>query len=243
MLSQSWFSGRCGTVLGECSKFLAGHTRTVETVPTYVAWLFWPQLTPVQQQLLESCGRELGMRVEIDLASVAAALGDSAADDLYAHYLRCKQGGAGTVRMYRCLHHAAQRTAKKQRADLTDELAALDSLPGVADFVAEFTGPSPDGQRLAVLGSPFHAATRVDSRSGVARLAVDSRLDWVPLLGGPASPGERRRIVELSARYAAWRDRRVRRLSEVRVLAEEHWPAAPPGLAAHWRFAQQEVSV
>lgn len=174
----------------------------------------------------------LGARPEVDLAVVTVELGPAIAKAMADHYRLCAQGGwqpntHGNVVLHRALLVSAQSTTKARRSDLVDELDALFGVPGVSDLVEELTGPEPDDARLALLGGPFALDTRRNGATRVSRFSVESVFDWLPALGGPSSPGERRRTFELSTNYAAWRDRRVRRLELLRVTAEECWPAAP----------------
>jgi hypothetical protein len=177
----------------------------------------------------------LGNRVEVDLAVVTEVLGEQLAEDLYSGYRscaafngRCVPEGLETVRMQRVLTVANQRTSKQNRADLEDELEALERIGGVGVVVDELLGAEPDWEALAVSGSPFYLRVRHDGDFVVTTLAIDAAIDWVPVLGGPASTGEVRRWLEISSNYAAWRDRRVRRLVRLCVTAEERWPCLVP---------------
>lgn len=174
----------------------------------------------------------LGARPEVDLAVVSVELGSAIALAMADHYRLCAKGGwqpntRGNVVLHRPLLVSAQSTTKARRSDLVDELDALFGVPGVSQLVEELTGPEPDDVRLTLLGGPFALDTRRNGATRVSRFSVESVFDWLPALGGPSSPGERRRTFELSTNYAAWRDRRVRRLELLRVTAEECWPAAP----------------
>lgn len=211
----------------------------MQTIPSYVAGLFWSQLSARQREALMACGRRLGANVEVDLDAVAACLGPGAADDLFAHHLACLEplaGGDG-VRLRRTLRRAVQRTAKRDRADLDAELDALDKVPGVGPYVEELTAAAPSSEALDLLGEPLQAQRRSDGTRAVASLVVDAAIDWLPVLGGPAAVGELHRLLEVTAIHAPWRDRRVRRLAGLTVAAEELWPAAPAGCAAGWQLA------
>jgi hypothetical protein len=206
----------------------------VDTIPAYVVELYSPQLSSSLVSELESCGRLVGERAEVDLDAVADRVSVELAQSFYSHYLVCRSfderagSGAGAlVRIQRQLVAAVQRTSKQQRADLEDELAALEAVPGVGVVVEEFLGSRPDLEHLAVLGDPFYISLSTDGDMSVATLAVDAELDWALALGGAASAGEVRRWIQLGANYAAWRDRRVRRLTRVTITTEEVWPEAP----------------
>lgn len=202
------------------------------TVPIYIAELFKPQLAAAELTALSDCGRMVGNRVEVDLDLVAALIGPDIAEAFYRHYLACRDfdgrarsGVAATVYLQRTLLDAAQCTSKPNRSDLVAQVEALEVVPGVGDVISELTGANPDLDLLRVLGDPFHIRIFKKDEQLRTTFVVDSCLDWLPELGGPASSGEVRRGFDAVTNYAAWRDRRVRRLTRLTVVCEERWPA------------------
>lgn len=114
------------------------------------------------------------------------------------------------------------------RVDLHDPLAALTSLPGGAgDFFHELMGAAPDRKRLRSLSAPFNGAVKFEDESLQAEATLHfMRGDaWAEELGG-AWGSERMRTIVVNTRYAKWRDRRVRRLCRVRVIAHDVVPAS-----------------
>lgn len=130
------------------------------------------------------------------------------------------------VAVHRPLLSAVQTDSKAAgRRDLRPQLEALESVPGLLPLLDEALSAEPDAAKLAALAELM--AGTVEVTPGQVRVQVRLTADaatWSTDLGGPASAGEVARLVHLTTRQAAWRDRRVRRLSAVEVTAEEVWP-------------------
>lgn len=183
---------------------------------------------------LRRCGRQVGLRVELDLQLVAEHLGGQWADWFSTYDQACRtfwdtyaagQSPGRFVALRRTLIDVAQDTRKGHKNDLNDQYDALVALPGVGQFVDELLSSEPGTGPLRRLGAPFgvhldHPQDRVTR----ATLTVDSDVAWPAVLGGMPSPGEVRRLLHIGARYAKWRDRRVRRFTDLQVVAEEIWP-------------------
>lgn len=113
------------------------------------------------------------------------------------------------------------------RVDLHDALVALTALPGGAgDFFHELLSPTPDRYILRRLSAPFHGSFRFegDGMQSTATLHFEGGDSWPEALGGDWT-SERLRSVTVNCRYAKWRDRRVRRLGRVQVVAKDVAPA------------------
>lgn len=184
--------------------------------------------------------RALGARVEVDLTSLRAAseLEADLADALAVYWDRCSQlweslraqsPSGGYVMVRRCVRDAAQSTTKGSRADLVAELDALSASPALSEIAAELTGTEPDLASLQTMVSPLDGSVTADSGSGTTvTVNLAGAVTLPEALGGVRWPGEVRRTVTLTARHAAWRDRRARRLARVSVEVWEVWPDPLP---------------
>jgi hypothetical protein len=105
-----------------------------------------------------------------------------------------------------------QETGRTKR-DLGEQLAALERL-----------GPEITSSVHALLDGPAGEA----SDASLELTVLDRGLG--PELGGPATACEQRRVLVLGARYASWRDRRLRRLVSVEAYADELWPEPEPAV-------------
>jgi len=109
-------------------------------------------------------------------------------------------------------------TKSKNRGDLVGELAGLREMTDVSDIAEALLASSVNQELLASRGVEFIECA--DART-VLRVRIEGRRDWPVSLGGAASPNEIERYVTLSANHASWRDRMVRRLTRVDVVAVE----------------------
>lgn len=218
------------------------------TVPSFAAGV----LLSSEPELLEALtpyGRKVGEAVELDLVAVGERGGEAglALGSLLARYVwQCRSFWAGWshgqaagryVRVRRLLAEAVQRSTKSCKQDLALELDALMELAGVGDLIEELTGPEPDFESLSGRFSTFGSLTRDGTRTTVT-LALEGIDAWPQCLGGAPSAGELRRLLTVQVMHAAWRDRRNRRVTRVRVEADEVWPEPnplPEGLASDVR--------
>lgn len=179
---------------------------------------------------LAGCVVQLGLRPELDVAQVAARAGRDLAELLTEywhqtrrfHALRRRGQAAGLecVVVRRRLGSWRQETGRTKR-DLTAQLDALERL-----------GPGVTAQLAALLDGSHAEGTEAQLELVVLACTLD------PALGGMATPCEQRRVVTLTARYAGWRDRRVRRLAAVEAYADEVWPAPSEAVLARARVAR-----
>lgn len=191
------------------------------TVPLPVAaMLGCPQKV---REILGECGVQVGERTELDLGKVESRLGSDAAVALAKYWgsvrrfwARRHHGEiAGGVIVRRPLTTFTQDTGKARR-DLGDQYRALCDL-------SEETRT-----RVDLLLDPH------DPGDGV--LEMESRQQEYPAcLGGVGGLGELRRHFTVTARYAPWRDRRIRRLAGVDVAVDELWPVPDRDVCALWQ--------
>jgi hypothetical protein len=125
---------------------------------------------------------------------------------------------------------ARQREVAGTKHDLPAELAALALVPGVRDVVDALTDPSPDTELLEDLICPFDGSLTRDGSLTQVVLRAPASQPWPAELGGDGTSDERVRVLTISVRHAGWRDRRVRRLTGVKVQSlRTPAPAADTG--------------
>ena len=123
------------------------------------------------------------------------------------------------------LHERVQRDTQAGRVELQAEYEALMALPWIREVVEEFLGAEPCDDEVVRLGAGFDAQLRRGEKEGVLTLTIPTNsVLWPLALGGPPVPYELSRELELGAKWAKWRDRRVRRLHTVKVFGIEAWP-------------------
>jgi hypothetical protein len=212
---------------------------------------------PDLRAAISSCGKGIGHRIEVDIDAVDLAcpgLGTPLRDfaDASAHlwqhaassspYPADRADGAPggqhdpagadrlpyvLVRRTVCDHR--QATGKANRADLVAVYEELTDISVLADLVEELTAEAPDVSVLTDMLSVLTGTVAVSSPGELtATVSLDGRYAFPDLLGGVAWTAEVRRRFTFTTRQAAWRDRRVRRLSRVQVAIDELWadPAA-----------------
>lgn len=163
-----------------------------------------------------------GTHAEIAVTDLEEACGPEIARSAEQYWKRTTElweslTGEAVV-LQRTLLVARQTDGKEGRTDLAGELEAMMAVPALAavcDAMLE--------QEVVESGLTGCEVER-DGNTTVVRVYVSS-LEWPDELGGPPCPGETRRLFELTANHAKWRDRRVRRLQALRVEAEELWAA------------------
>lgn len=205
---------------------------------------------PDLREALRSHGVAMGARAEVDLAAV-----ERESPEL-AHALRTYQGqnkrtwariAAGNfedtehVVTRRTLVERAQVTGKVGRADLGDILEdLLLSDAGLSQVLEELLCAEPDEQLLTrTVRDAEGSITRSDAGTWVVTAPLRGRSAWPESLGGVQQPTEIDRRVTMTARHAAWRDRRTRRLARASIEIDELWanptaarallPAPAPG--------------
>lgn len=207
----------------------------MKTVPASVACVLLADQPEMLEQV-RACGREVGLRTEVDLDQVASTVGSHVAAaleklycdtlDLWADLVTGARGRAYIVTRSTIAEHT-QVTSKVGRSDLGavfDELADVNEL---RDVLLELTAPNVDEVALAGAvhlagGSTWSA----EDGAVTARVPLGSVVSEA--LGGVRRTCQVSRFVEVTARHAAWRDRRVRRLAKVVVVNEEMWASPDP---------------
>jgi hypothetical protein len=213
----------------------------MRTVPVAVAASLLAD-RPDLRALLSEHGRQVGRRVEVDLDAVAAAGHRPLAQALLLYGRECDElwraleastaGGRPFVTVRRDLLEHVQLTGKKDRADLGEVYEAFATVPTLADLVERLTGAEPDVAALTLMASSLGGQLSVPA-DGVLEVTLRLSGRWAlpDVLGGVSGPGEVSRELVLTARQAAWRDRRVRRLARVLVRSVELWPDPAPSQA------------
>lgn len=191
-------------------------------------------LGPRRAAALSGCLVQLGRSQELDLDAVAALSGDATAASLADGFQRCRQfwarGPQGDfVASRRHVFTDRQSTTKSSKRDLADAYLELSSTNGLGPLVEAVLEREVDEARIATLGAPYSA--RLTREEPTTRLVAHLR-PGIVLLGGPPSMAEVRRIVEVRANHADWRDRKVRRLEQVDIYVDEIWPGDLPALAS-----------
>lgn len=118
----------------------------------------------------------------------------------------------------RILRDDAQADSPK-KVDLVEQVQDLTGLPGGAgEFFHEFMSGSPDRKVLRRLGAPYNARVSFEKTGaqGTAVLYFRNGFVWPESIGGEWE-AETMRSIQVTCRYAAWRNRRARRLARVKV--------------------------
>lgn len=186
-------------------------------------------------------GIEMGRRIEVDLDVVASEVSPGLADILEAYGHQCDRlwddyvsGRAGIpyVVVRRMLTQHAQVTGKTGRRDLNAVYTVLESVPALAGALDVLTAPELDVDRARAVVAGANGELQVEVGVAHAAFTLEGRHALPEALGGVPYPNEFARIVTLSIRHAAWRDRRVRRLGSVRIDVDELWADPRPLQAA-----------
>lgn len=188
----------------------------------------------------------VGERPELDLDRLAASSADAAqiariignwwnaCRELWEAATRDRVAGMAWLRTRRVLIDAAQSTAKKDKRDLSEEFLALTDAGPLARLVIEATAADPDRALVQSMAKAIGGTAEFDvvpntatgtsaTTAATLTLPMAGTMWWPSALGGIAWPGEVGREAVVGLRYAAWRDRRVRRLATVRVTSTELW--------------------
>lgn len=114
------------------------------------------------------------------------------------------------------------------RSDLISSYEALRTVPIVGRIIEELLNHPQEETVLQTLAGdmPLQLLGEEDGAQTWRMIcAKESWPVWADILGGGYGPGETAREIEITVRYAKWRDRRVRRLVRVSTFAHEVWPA------------------
>ena len=216
----------------------------MRTVPGYIAILLstQPVIEASISKELESSGRLVGLRAELDLDKLAAATNEQIAGAVldyhrkcleFQEYLGARQAGyknenRPAIQIRRPLFTAVQIDRKEGRKDLKAEMDALLEVNVLGDFVSALLDSKTSEKRqpeLDRLGAALDVEIQeLPDNKTVATISIPSgQHPWSAELGGAATPGEVNRTFVITTSHATWRDRRVRRLLSVEVLVDELW--------------------
>lgn len=187
-----------------------------------------------EQALVSSCGVRVGRNIEVDLDAVAQTEPRLAAR-MVEYFEQCSlfwdryaagEEAGEAVMARRLLLCAVQSDRPGGRSDLAEEVELLAALPGVGGVIEEILSADPDLDRISRDSLRLGVSMKHDAKRNMLRVAVrmPARGYWDRALGGAHSRGETHRVLELRVSHAKWRDRKSRRLVEMKVWAEEVWP-------------------
>lgn len=211
----------------------------MRTVPANVVGFLLAE-EPQLRALTSGYGVQVGQRVEVDLdrlgeehpvlAQVLGSYHQQAVDLWGAVGLPGRVAGAYRVTS-RVVVDAVQNTGKPRR-DLTEHFACLRDVPLLAGVLDALTAAEVDPKQAR--GAVRAAGGQVGQVDGVwdAWIPLPGGQTWPDEIGGVPWPFEVGRYVQLFARHAPWRDRRVRRLAQVQVIVDELWPEPAQARAA-----------
>ena len=120
----------------------------------------------------------------------------------------------------RSLTLRTQVTSKGSKSDLIKELSALEKLEAIAPLLEHILAQAPDG----AVENPLVKTEQIDSDCYLYTFTLPGQNNYPTILGGLASRAEIARVFILKVSYAKWRDRRVRKIISLEVLAKEIWP-------------------
>lgn len=138
-------------------------------------------------------------------------------------------GGANFAVVERTLVSWRQRDNANGRSDLTEQLVDADKIPLLAELLALVTAKKCDWAVVVRRGFAWDAVVTPGAKNtNLVTFKVSAAKGWPVSWGGNARSNELHRRLELEVNHAAWRDRCVRRLVGVNVVAAELW--ADPSL-------------
>lgn len=125
------------------------------------------------------------------------------------------------IAIERDLVQRSQIPSGKQRQDLSEELSAASERPEIDQLFRAVLSSSVDVASLEDLGIEV---VEHDDEHTVAVICVEGARTWPDALGGTGVVGEIERRFTIHARRAPWRDRAVRRLAKLEIVAVEVHP-------------------
>lgn len=211
----------------------AGHDDCMGALVPIDAAAVFTSAAPSARAVYAGAGVQLGARVAIDTdllpASEATAL--LAWWEQTRHLWDHAAHGSGLewVATSRQVMDRRQVTSKTGRADLVEEFEAAESIAALREALHEASERVPDVEAVCDLAASLGGVFTFDETASTGQLQVrlSGSLLYPDALGGLAHPGETSREVTMLLRYAAWRDRRVRRLAAVQVTLEQLWAPVP----------------
>jgi hypothetical protein len=207
----------------------------MHTVPAFIA----PLVLGEHAQALNGCGVRLVGAVELDLDAVAERAGDGVAAALADYFEACRLmwadrlDGSGPrgpfVAIRRTVVRERQSTTSSKRSakkDLAEPYEQLCKVAVLGPLFKAFLEPGPDWDDLSRAGQVFALSFVPDtgSRAPEATLMTAHLAPGQLPYGPPPTPAEVRRVLEVVANHATWRDCGRRRLVSVTVHVDEIWP-------------------
>lgn len=192
----------------------------MRSMPSFLVALAEPELVGADLPSVT-----VGDCIEVDLSRLKDA---HTAARLERYWQLCRQflaaptGDAVLVR--RSLYSATQVDTASQRSDLNAELDWLQGNNLTRPLVTEALATAPDWERVRLLLSPLDGTIAQDGAWTTLRFRLPTTALLPDGSSKPAWRHEQRRSVQLRISHAGWRDRRVRRLVEVHIEADELWP-------------------
>jgi len=190
--------------------------------------LFTSKLLAPDYKLPYSCLHSTGESYEISL-KILRSFDPSYTLKLEKYWELCRksftdrQSKMPTVTVSRFLREDRQTDTAGKRYDLVEQYKFLANAPFSKDLVEILLSANPE---LSQISNHSSCESVITERSGyVVSLTGRGQQVWPTSLGGLPSPREVARSFKLTTNYAAWRDRKVRRLTKVESRAIEVWPS------------------
>lgn len=202
----------------------------MKLIPAWVLDLHEPLLSVEDVKSLRTAGRVVGVHVEVDLdaAEVAADVKLMLENYYAACRVFCQDRAAGVERVgiktIRELGAWQQKSGKTEKKDLSEQLSCLLEAPGVGNLVEKISEKTFDADEIAIILDTLGGTWTQSGAWSELEVDVSADYEWPVALGGGASIGEVTRRFYLRFNHASWRDRKVRRLTDVKVKAIEEWP-------------------
>lgn len=179
--------------------------------------------------VLKNHGQLIGIRPEVNLTTLRE-VNPSAAQTLetfYSNTMRIwdaftRGDPSGPYQLTkRILVTHKQRNSKADRADLPDVYAALLEVPALRDVTLALTDKHPSETLETLIRDIEGTVTQTGDTTMSATVPLQGQVTWPEVLGGVPWPTEVEREVTIETNWAAWRDRRIRRLTSVTVTVTE----------------------
>ena len=157
---------------------------------------------------------QLGERFEVDVDALGQ-INESAAACVSEF---CSKVRAGQSEPFvGLIAEHTQVTGGAGKRDLREIFEAFTSHPGSSVLIGEILSSTPDLELIAAIAQSQGGS--VDTEGDLVVSVWFEPEGWDSTLGGLPWPGEYARGFVISAAHAKWRDRSLRRLSNVQVLA------------------------
>lgn len=151
-------------------------------------------------------------------------LDETTKKELEKYYQLDKQGTAPTVLIKRTITHSKQKAGSRGgRKDLKEEYEALKELNPTEPLIQTLLSPNPDAEQIKKTLGVIGGTLEHDGNTTTMTINLDPGYNWHTTLGGQPTKHEIKRTLIIVANHAKWRDRKLRRLSELTVqVLERH---------------------